>query len=953
MFHTRTRKILRDIWTRKVRTLLVSASIFIGVFGVVTLFSTGELLIRQLEKDIQQDRLAMIRTVVSVPAGAQVDNAATFETLRDQPGVTVVEGRAVYFSQWRLPGDERFSDGVIAAYSAPFDALALEPPRLVRGEAPVAGQNQIAIERRMADAHALDVGDTITLRILSRGDSTAANEAVRTEDYTISGIMFQAYGEQSGPGFADPEALYFAAYEDAQHIAGFTGLSQIYARFIDFATAEAEQASFQAAIANQTPYVPVFSRIENPAESALIEQTRQTNRVLVLLALVALVVSGFLVINVVNSIVIEQRRQIGVMKSLGATQADNVAIYTGIAALYGLIGVIPGVLLGIPGGYFAAQGLAAQSNTIIEEFGISVTGIVVGVVVGLAVPVLAAIVPVLNGTRVTILDAMTDLGIDASYGRGPLARLIALVPMPVGLRQAVNNVNQKKFRLALTGTTLTVAVGAFMGIFAVFSSLSGVIEDVFNNFGSQIAVQPNEGQNMDTITAILGDDALQARLAERGLPTLRAIEPGANLSIKIEGYDPPPIQAGPPGLFAIGFETDNPEIANLKLKAGQDWEDDPDRAGIVVASRIAELMGKQVGDRVVLLAGGQRAEFTIIGIASFPFDTVWMRWEDLARLGGLVTGAPTPHSYAMGTTTVQVDGYAGSLDGATGILGMSTTPDDETSRLLSMVSGTLYTPGAGEVIVSEALAESAGYGVGDRVTLSLNGNTGAYTVAGVFELPAQVRDNPDHPRDVIGMYWQDLAALEGRDFAGEVYPNNIDIILDAQDPPAETVDAVIEELNEALLANGITAEYTNWVEFSETITAFVLVFNIILYLAAALIAAVGAIGLLTSLSMSVFERQKEIGVMRSVGATSWAVFFQFLVEGITVGVSAWAFGIPLSYLISRGLVEALPFEAFGIGYPPETVAIGLAGMLVVVTLASLWPSLAAARKTVSDILRYQ
>lgn len=80
---------------------------------------------------------------------------------------------------------------------------------------------------------------------------------------------------------------------------------------------------------------------------------------------------------------------------------------------------------------------------------------------------------------------------------------------------------------------------------------------------------------------------------------------------------------------------------------------------------------------------------------------------------------------------------------------------------------------------------------------------------------------------------------------------------------------------------------------------------------------------------------------------------QFLVEGITVGVVAWALGIPLGYVISRGLSAALPFETFGIGFPPQTAIFGLAGMLVVVTVASLWPSLAAARKTVSDILRYQ
>jgi putative ABC transport system permease protein len=177
--------------------------------------------------------------------------------------------------------------------------------------------------------------------------------------------------------------------------------------------------------------------------------------------------------------------------------------------------------------------------------------------------------------------------------------------------------------------------------------------------------------------------------------------------------------------------------------------------------------------------------------------------------------------------------------------------------------------------------------------------------------------------------------------------------VDADDPSVAQVDAVNEEINELLLANGITASFTNWMAFQESITSFILVFNIILYLAAALIAAVGAIGLLTSLSMSVFERQKEIGVMRSVGATSGTVAVQFLVEGLTVGVAAWAMGIPFGYLISRGLTAALPFETFGIGFPPQTVVFGLAGMLAVVTIASLWPSLAAARKTVSDILRYQ
>ncbi len=948
MFRTRTRKVFRDIWSRKVRTLLVSASIFIGVFGVVTLFSTGDILIGQLEKDIQQDRLAMIRVVLTVSAGANVDNEAALAELSAVPGATVVEGRAVYPLLWRLPGEERFREGTLAAYWRPLEQVTLEPPRLVEGEFPVAGQNQIALERRMAERWGLQVGDSIEVRLLS----ASRGEGVVTATYTVSGLLFQPYGEQTGPGLADVETLAFAAYDDAKVIAGFTGFSHVYVRFIDFPTAEAESINFQAAIAQRTPYVPAFTVLEDPATNSLIESTRTTNRILVILAMVALVVSGFLVVNVINATVVEQRRQIGVMKSLGASRLDNFLIYAGIALSYGIIGVIPGVLLGIPGGYFAAQGLAAQSNTIIEEFAVSPRGIVVGIIVGLAVPLLAAVIPVYNGTRVTILEAMTDLGIESAYGRGWLARLIARIPMPITLRQAVNNVNQKKFRLALTGTTLTVAVGAFMGIFAVFSSLGTVIEDVFSAFGSQLAIDPNEGQRFEVIRDLVQAEAFQARLADKGLPPIRAINPGASLAIEIEGYNPPPINAGPPGIFAFGLDTSNPELFSFTLKEGTDWTQDPQAEGVIVSSRIADLLGKGVSDSIVIIAGGNRAEFPIIGVASYPFDTVWMEWQTLARLGGLVLDAPTPHSYAMGTTFVTVQGYAGSFDGQTGILGMTTTPDDEMSRLLSLVDGRLYVPGQNEIIISEELAQAGGYAVGDVLTLSIGERSGQYTVAGIFELPAQLDDNPEHPRDVIGMFWQDLAALEGRDFRGEVFPNSISVIL-AGDPSVAQVDAVIEEINDVLLANGITANYTNWVEFQETITRFILVFNIILYLAAALIAAVGAIGLLTSLSMSVYERQKEIGVMRSVGATSGTVALQFLVEGITVGVVAWAFGIPLGYLISRGLIAALPFETFGIGFPPHTVVIGLAGMLVVVTIASLWPSLAAARKTVSDILRYQ
>jgi len=104
----------------------------------------------------------------------------------------------------------------------------------------------------------------------------------------------------------------------------------------------------------------------------------------------------------------------------------------------------------------------------------------------------------------------------------------------------------------------------------------------------------------------------------------------------------------------------------------------------------------------------------------------------------------------------------------------------------------------------------------------------------------------------------------------------------------------------------------------------------------------------------VYERQKEIGVMRSIGAGSGTIVAQFLTEGILIGVISWALAVPLSYYLAIMLMDALDFSDFiSFSYPLWVLGMGLAGMIVVAIIASLWPALAASRKTVSDILRYQ
>lgn len=382
MFRSRWRKIFRDVWARKSRTAMASIAIFVGVLGVVTLWSSGDLLITQLKEDLKEEELAMQAVFVSAPGGVEIDNASYLKSLEAFDGVTLVEGRATRPLFWKLPGDAKFEEGFILAAWEPFEQVELQPVRLTeQGRYPVTGRHEIAIEKRMADKHGLSVGDQIVLRILG-GDT-------EVENWTISGIVFTPYASYSGAGPppVPSDASIFATFEDAQAIAGFVGFSAFYVRYTDFPTAKEQADSFYASIATETPYVPVFNYLDDPAESFLISGAEEVTSIITMLGLIAMIVSGLLVINIINSIVGEQKRQIGVMKSLGATRWDNFVIYFGMAVLYGVIGTIPGVVLGAYLGSVMAQGMDELWGTFIDGFSLSTSGILIGAVMGLAIQI--------------------------------------------------------------------------------------------------------------------------------------------------------------------------------------------------------------------------------------------------------------------------------------------------------------------------------------------------------------------------------------------------------------------------------------------------------------------------------------------------------------------------------------------------------------------------------------
>ena len=126
---------------------------------------------------------------------------------------------------------------------------------------------------------------------------------------------------------------------------------------------------------------------------------------------------------------------------------------------------------------------------------------------------------------------------------------------------------------------------------------------------------------------------------------------------------------------------------------------------------------------------------------------------------------------------------------------------------------------------------------------------------------------------------------------------------------------------------------------------------------ALLIALVGGLGMTSTMSINVFERTREIGVMRAIGASSGAIMRLVLVEGMLIGVISWILGAILAYPIAKILGYAVGVSMLKsplkFVFALDGLLVWLALMLVISVLASALPARNATRLTVREVLAYE
>jgi putative ABC transport system permease protein len=320
----------------------------------------------------------------------------------------------------------------------------------------------------------------------------------------------------------------------------------------------------------------------------------------------------------------------------------------------------------------------------------------------------------------------------------------------------------------------------------------------------------------------------------------------------------------------------------------------------------------------------------------------------VARLRA-IPGVQTVEAWGYSPTTQtrpgEIDVVRTYPDGGHGAFALRAPPADTRLVNFPLLAGRWLVPGDTDAVVLNqmALRQLPGVGVGDSVTLGLEGRPTTWRVVGIVQeigLGA-------------GAYVTDEAFARAGDLAGRA--RSLRIVTTAADETATA--AVLRTVERSLMDSGVSVATTlSDVDLRAALDDHVLLLIVSLIFTAVLMAIVGVLGLTSTMSTNVVERTREFGVMQTIGATPQTVRSMVVSEGVFIGALSWVFAIVLALPLSMIVNGMVGRPLFNVPLPlvstPLTMLIWLAVVLIGSALASAVPAWRTSRLTVRETLAY-
>lgn len=584
------RKVWFDLWEDKTRTLQVVLVIALGAIGIGLVIGGRNLIAESVLAGWQAAEPPNIKLTVEPPLTAD-----QLERLGRIEGVAEVEGLYSAPVEWRFVGDEAWQTGFLNGRDD-YREQKMALTGLLAGQWPE--RNTAGVGKISVGPSQVGVGDTVELRF---GDSVRQLPVVGQLDPVGPTPVFQETFYVDGRTFTRITGI------DAYNLVQTRGDTAVP---FSFAAAEATDQRIQAyfedigvdsvGLGFPSP-VRITSPDETPAEDIL-------NAIFLLLGLlgaIVIILGIFLVYNSISAIVSQQVDQIGVMKAIGASSWEVVSSYLLLVISYGALAAVIGITIGAAAATGIQLFFAQFLNLEIFTIAVDPTAIFVQVAICFIAPLIAAIIPLRAGMKITVREAISSYGLTGAIGL--VDKLVANARrVPYIILLTIGNTFRNQRRVLVIEVALVVAGTIFMMVM-------GLNDATQYTFGSKLADVQNYQVTFDTEQPVRAERLENMARQVDGVTAVESwlLQPATARSIFQAESD---VEDARVTLYGVPVETTfyQPEMVDGRwLQA-----DEPD--GIVISQRISQEQGWGVGDQIILENSNGR--LIAAQIAGLSFD---------------------------------------------------------------------------------------------------------------------------------------------------------------------------------------------------------------------------------------------------------------------------------------------------------------------------------------------
>jgi putative ABC transport system permease protein len=492
MRRPRWHKVLTDLWGNRVRSLLVVASITVGLFAIGVISTIYAVISSDMQTGYAAVNPANI-TILSQPFDKDF-----LDHLRHQEGVRQVEGARLQSLRLEASPDNWITIS-LAAYPDLND-LPVNRLRLLSGVWPPR-DHEIVIENSKLPKTNAKLGDEVTLQL--------GTEKIR-QLKLVGIVMDQSLGASGNSGgfFNAPVQGYVT-----QATLDWLGLAQPYLLNTSYLTVAGDSQDTQRIDAiSKTLYDDMENKGVEVTSISVRSSTDHPNRdlvdaivgVLFVLGLLVVFLSGFLITNTLQALLEQQVQQIGIMKTVGARRSQITGIYMVFILILGLLAFLIAFPLANWISFLLLNFLAGLMNIVIQGQRIVPSVMILQGLLALIVPQAAAFLPIWQGARISVQEAISGLRQNGLQVSGWFDRRLARIrqlsrPMRISLRNAF----RRKGRLALTLLTLTMGGAVFIATFNVQVSMKKYIAQISQYFLADVNITLDRAYRIDEVTQAL------------------------------------------------------------------------------------------------------------------------------------------------------------------------------------------------------------------------------------------------------------------------------------------------------------------------------------------------------------------------------------------------------------------------------------------------------------------